>query len=931
MTDPSPRRSETIRIRGARQNNLQSVDVDLPRQALVVVTGLSGSGKSSLAMDTLYAEGQRRYLEGVSAHARRFLERLPRPEVDLLEGLSPAVSLDQRAGARSARSTVGTSTEVYDYLRLLFARVGRVHCDVCGEEVPRWTVEAVADAWSGEGDLRLMITFPYEAADPAAARRALRARGYGRVVRAGRVSDLDRAPEGEREWELLQDRLRAGRRGRLVEALEAAFVEGRGRAAVHAEGREPVRYRLGRVCTTCEIAYPDPDPLHFSFNSPAGACPRCQGFGYTLEPDPDRIVPDEDKSLDEGAIVPWAGRWRNWFHKKLAASPRARAVSRDIPWKRLPAADRKLLMEGGPGFPGVLRFLQRLSSKSYKAGARFLVKRYQSPRLCPECEGTRLRPDGRRVRLGGRNLPAWCADPVSALRGRIADLELGERDRAVAGPILEDVGHRLEVLERVGLGYLSLDRLTRTLSGGEAQRIELAQALGARLVDALYVLDEPTIGLHPRDTGRLLDVLRDLTGQGNTVVVVEHDRDVITASDWMVDMGPGAGRDGGRVVFCGPSDRRAEGDWSPTRDLISPASPGARAPLAEPTGRLRLREASLHNLRDVDVDLPWGVMVGVCGVSGSGKSSLVTDTLVPLLEALDRRGDEGAGRRRVRAAGLEGLGRLEVDAPYAGFSVVDQSPLGRSARSVPASYVGAWSGIRSTFASLPESKRRGFTPGTFSFNVKGGRCETCRGEGEVTVDMDFMPDLRLPCEACGGTRFGPEAQGPRFRGLSIVDVLGLTVDQALAVFAAVPAAARPLWWMQRVGLGYLTLGQPAPTLSGGEAQRLKLTRELAGGTTGRLVILDEPTVGLHEAEVLRLADLLREMVRAGNTVVVVEHQVELLAACDWLVELGPEGGAAGGSLVAEGPPEVVVRASATRIGPYLAPLLSGGRRPPVRG
>lgn len=935
MSDPLPRRPEVIRIRGARQNNLRSVDVDLPRRALIVITGVSGSGKSSLAMDTLYAEGQRRYLEGVSAHARRFLERLPRPDVDLLDGLSPAVSLEQRAGARSARSTVGTSTEIYDYLRLLFARAGRVHCDTCGAEVPRWTVESVAASWGGDAERRLLVTFPYEVGDPAATRRALRARGYTRLVSAGEVRDLDRVSGGSGRWDLLQDRVRAGRRSRLAEALETAFTEGGGRATIHPEGAPEVRYRLGRVCAACEIAYPEPDPLHFSFNSPAGACPRCQGFGSTLELDPARIVPDPDKTLDEGAVVPWAGRWRNYFHKRLEASPRARAIPRDVPWRRLTAEQRALLLEGDRSFPGVLRFLGRLSAKSYKAGARFLVKRYQSPRRCPDCGGARLRPEGRRVRCGGETLPAWCAQPVSGLRERLAALALTETERSTVGSLLEDLEHRLEVLERVGLGYLSLDRLTRSLSGGEAQRIELAQALGARLVDALYVLDEPTVGLHPRDTGRLLEVLRDLTRQGNTVAVVEHDLEVIAESEWMVDLGPGAGREGGRVVYCGRSDLRAQGAWSPTRDLLLPAAPSPRPPLAEPRGWLRLRAASLHNLRGIDVDLPWGVMVGICGVSGSGKSSLVADTLVPLLEARDRTRGKGASQAPGRGArgevSVEGLGRLAVDAPCTGFSIVDQSPLARSARSVPASYVGAWNGIRSVFASLPESKRRGFSPGAFSFNVRGGRCEVCRGEGEVTVDMDFMPDVRLPCEACGGTRFGSEVQIPRFRGMSIVDVLGLTVDQALAQFAAVPAAGRPLWWMQRVGLGYLTLGQPAPTLSGGEAQRLKLTRELASGTTGRLVVLDEPTVGLHGTEVLRLVDLLREMVRAGNTVVAVEHHVELLAACDWLVELGPEGGAGGGELVAEGPPEVVARAPGSRMAPFLAPLLAGGRRSAAGG
>jgi excinuclease ABC subunit A len=923
-----------IRVEGARQNNLRNIDLTLPRGALTVVTGVSGSGKSSLAMDTLYAEGQRRYLEGVSAHARRFLERLPRPDVDRVEGLSPAVSLGQRSGVRSARSTVGTSTEIHDYLRLLFARAGRVVCDRCGVEVPRWTVESVVDAWSGEtvDGRRLLISFPYPLgkSDRRAVRRALRARGYLRAVVAEEAVDLAEAPDEATEWDVVQDRVREGRRGRLAEALGTAFTQGGGRAAVHPEGEPAARYRLGRVCATCGERYPDPHPLHFSFNSPAGACPTCQGFGYTLEFDPERIVPDPGRTLEEGAILPWAGRWRNWALKKLAASPRARSIPRDVPYADLNAEDRRFLFEGDRTFPGVMRFLERLSRKGYKAGARFLVKRYQSPRLCPDCGGSRLRAEGRRVRVGGLSLPEWSELPVADLGGLLDRLELTPRERDTVHSLLADLSHRLEVLDRVGLGYLTLSRLTRTLSGGEAQRIELAQALGASLVDALYVLDEPTVGLHPRDTGRLLEVLRDLTRQGNTVVVVEHDREVMTASDWLVDLGPGAGADGGDVVYCGPSDRRVEADWSPTVDVLRETPPERRPPLRTARGWLRLRGASLHNLKGIDVDLPWGVLVGVCGVSGSGKSSLVAETLVPLLEQVLAEGGNAGGRVSAR----EGLGRLKIEAPVAGVRVVDQDPLSRSARSIPASYVGAWNGIRSLFAALPESKRRGFTPGTFSFNVAGGRCEVCRGEGEVTVDMDFMPDVRLPCEACGGARFGPEALVPRYRGHSIVDVLALTADRALSLFAAVPSVGRPLWWMQRVGLGYLTLGQAAPTLSGGEAQRLKLTRELAGGTTGRLIVLDEPTVGLHGTEVARLVGLLRDMVRGGNTVLVVEHHLDVLAACDWLVELGPEGGEGGGGLVAAGSPEAVVREAGSRIAPFLGPLVAGGREeeaPPRRG
>jgi excinuclease ABC subunit A len=936
-------RRDSIGIVGARQNNLRGIDLEIPRRALTVVTGVSGSGKSSLAMATIYAEGQRRYLDGVSAHARRFLERLPRPDVDLVEGISPAVALQQRTAARGARSTVGTSTEVYDFLRLLFARIGHVVCPNCEQDVPRWTVEGVVEAWASGPPRRLHLTFPHAVArDAEAARRALRARGYSRVLVESAPVDLAEA-HASAVWDVVQDRVLSDRRGRLAEALEAAFREGAGAAGVHPEGDSPVRYRLGRVCTGCGTAYPEPEPLHFSFNSPTGACPRCAGYGFTLEFDPRKIVPDALRSIDQGAIVPWAGRWRTHFLRKVESSPRARGIPRDRPWRDLDPADREFLMHGDHAFSGVLQFLGRLSAKSYKPGARFLVKRYQSPILCTECSGGRLSPQGRWVRVEGESLPQWCARPVQALRERLRGLTLTPRERETARLLIGDIDHRLDVLERVGLGYLTLDRLNRTLSGGEAQRIELAQALGARLVDALYVLDEPTVGLHPRDTGRLMEVLRDLIRHGNTVIVVEHDREVMLASDWMVDLGPGGGKDGGGLIYCGPTTARLQGAWSPTVEVLRDEAPATRAPLAEPKGWLRLREARRHNLKGVDVDLPWGTLTGVCGVSGSGKSSLVTDTLLPLLESRARLHGPPARLSRGGAArpggnGMTGdetseggLGRLVVEAPLTGFSVVDQDPLPRSARSIPASYVGAWNGIRTLFAALPEARRRGLGPGAFSFNVPGGRCEVCRGEGEVMLDMDFMPDVRLPCEACGGSRFGAEIREVRFRGFDIVEILGLTVDRAVAIFAATPSVTRPLWWMQRVGLGYLTLGQPASTLSGGEAQRLKLTRELAAESSGRLFILDEPTVGLHGAEVHKLIAVLRTLAESGNSVLVVEHHLDVLAASDWLIELGPEGGEAGGELLAQGPPETVARAARSRVAPYLAPRLQRGRGRKVSG
>jgi len=917
--------SSWITIQGARQNNLKNVDVRIPRGVLTVVTGLSGSGKSSLAMDVLYAEGQRRYLEGVSAYARRFLERLPRPDVDRIEGLSPAVALEQRTASRSARSTVGTATEITDYLRLLFARVGTVVCPACRAPVPRWTLRRVAEAVAEGGERRLLVSFPHPSG--AGARADLARRGHGRLVSGGAVIPLEAAPPGDATWRVLADRLSSRSRARLVEALEAAFREGEGTAFVETVGRDDaIRFRLGRVCVTCGRAFDEPTPQQFSFNSPAGACTTCRGFGAVLTFDPARIVPDPALSLAEGAIAPWARKWRTYFHRKLEGSARARRIPRRVPWRDLPPADREILLHGGDGFPGVIRFLERLASRSYKPGARFLVKRYQSPRRCTDCDGTRLQEAGRSVQLAGETLPGWCAWPVTAVRARIADLELSDSQRETVPALLADLGRRLEVLERIGLGYLSLNRPTRTLSGGEAQRIELAQALGTGLAGTLYVLDEPTIGLHPRDTGRLLEVLRDLASGGNTVVVVEHDRDIMRAADWMVDLGPGAGRTGGEVVFSGRVSERQSGPESATRNALAGADPRpAPAPVPD-RGWIRLAGASLHNLKNLDVEFPWGTVTGVCGVSGSGKSSLVTGTLVPLLEEI-LRGQPGPTRGRAAPdrSAETGLGRLRVPAPLRGLRVVDQSPLARSTRSVPASTIGAWAPVRRLYAALPESRRRGYGPGTFSFNVAGGRCEACRGEGETTVDMDFMADVRLPCEACRGRRFSAPVLEVTYRGLSIADVLDLTVAEAMVHFRGQERILAPLWWMERVGLGYLTLGQPAAALSGGEAQRLKLVRELAAGSTGNLLVLDEPTVGLHPEEVTRLVNLLHAVVQAGNSVVVIEHHPELLAACHWLIELGPEGGEAGGRLLAAGPPEDLAAEPGSVMAPFLPVARPAGR------
>jgi excinuclease ABC subunit A len=809
---------------------------------------------------------------------------------------------------------VGTSTEVVDHLRLLFARAGEVHCDACGIPVPRRTLDAIAAEAGGTG--RRVIAFPVDPGSrPGPLRRSLAERGYLRGWHDGETVEVGDLP-ARGPWWIVQDRIAADRRGRLREAVEGAAAAGEGRVVVidPADGTSRT-LAVGRVCEGCGARYPEPEPVHFSFNSPAGACPTCKGFGYDLVFDPAKIVPDPALSLEEGALHPFAGKWRSWFLRRLEACPRARRIPRSVPWTELDEEDRRVLLHGGDRFPGAVPWLEARARKSYKAGNRFLVKRYRSPERCGDCGGARIGPAGRRVRLDGDPLPAWCALSIDALARRVAGLPLPAELRRALTPLLEDLAHRIEVLLRVGVGYLSLDRPVRTLSGGESQRIELAQALGSRLVDSLYVLDEPTIGLHPRDTERMLAALAALRDGGNTVVVVEHDPEVMRRADWMVELGPGSGRDGGGLVYAGPVADRAAGPASPTRDVLTGRGVERHAP-REPDGWLRLRDLRLHNLDGVDADLPLGVLVGVCGVSGSGKSTLVRGVLVPRLE-------RAVSESSRRVEGPEG--RLELDRVPTAVRVVDQTPLGRSARSIPASYVGAWDGIRALYASLPEARRRGHKPGTYSFNTAGGRCEACRGEGETRIDMDFMADVRLPCEVCAGRRFQPEIESVRFRGRSIADVLGLTVDEGIALFDGHPAIQRPLWALARVGLGYLGLGQPAATLSGGEAQRLKLVRELGGGRRGQVIVLDEPTVGLHAAEVDRLLAVLTSLVEAGHTVLVIEHHLELLAACDWIVELGPDGGETGGRLIAAGPPASVAREGASVTGPHLGPLLAGGR------
>jgi len=908
-----------IRIRGARQHNLRGVDLDLPRGALSVITGVSGSGKSSLAFDTLYAEGQRRYVESVSTYAKQFLDRLPRPDVDQITGLTPAVSIQQSAPARSARSTVGTATELHDHLRLLFARLGKVHCVKCGRPVQADSAQTIArEAVAWADDTPVVILAPVALSERLSwdeqAAHLLRA-GYTRAWLGGDVVPLDpvpRLPRGARAVSVVVDRFRwrADERERLVEACEHAFRRGERQLELVRDGGAPEARSEKWACSNCGTPAQEPEPALFSFNSPLGVCPTCRGFGDVLTFSPELIVPDTTKTLRQGALAPWAGSWRSVAWPRLQKLSQEMGVPLDTPWRELSAPHRELLIAGGKTFRGVIPFLERLQQKSYKAGNRFIVKRYQQPRPCADCKGARLRPEALAVTLGGLNIAELCARPVAEL-ARFADaLELDERGRVIAAVPLAEVKSRLRFLLRVDLGYLTLDRPTRTLSGGEAQRIELANALGANLADTLYVLDEPTAGLHPRDTERLIAILRELTSRSNTVVVVEHDPLVIGAAEVLADLGPGAGELGGQLLYAGPAAGIAKAPGSLTAAYLSGEQRITRArATSEPDGYLVVEGASQHNLKDVTARFPLGRLTSVTGVSGSGKSSLVEDVLYrAALRHFEGREDELVGAHRA-IRGLEHLNRV---------ALVDQSPIGRTPRSCPVTYMGAYAALREAFARTPAAMARGLKDGAFSFNAAGGRCEHCEGAGWVQVEMYFLADLLVPCEVCAGTRFKPEVLDVHVRGVNIKQALDMTVDTAFEHFAKENKFTRPLHVLRQVGLGYLRLGQPANQLSGGEAQRLKIARELAERGTGpTLYVLDEPTVGLHWADVQRLLDVLEDLTQRGDTVVLVEHNTDVIRCSDWVVDLGPDGGDGGGRLVAEGPPEAIAANTSSHTGRFL--------------
>jgi excinuclease ABC subunit A len=977
---PVAAEQDVIRIRGARVHNLRNIDVEIPHNAITVVTGVSGSGKSSLAFDTIYAEGQRRYVESLSAYARQFLERMEKPDVDEITGIAPAVAIRQKATTRNPRSTVGTATEIYDYLRLIYARCGTTYCIKCGVEVRRDTPEEIANrvlalspgrrfyvlyrlrfpptpgkpatttpgkpattspgnpapASAGRGPATLVgkgaaAARKQPGATPEAVRQALldlQKRGFNRVFQDGRVHEFA-TPETLLDVDFakpvfaLVDRLsvHADSRSRLVDSIEICYREGGGEASLEfvadnaGDAAERMVFNERFECKKCGIVHQEPEPRLFSFNNPYGACPRCQGFGNTIDIDMNLVVPDPGKSLEDGAVEPWTKpRFRGVFTEAKRWA-RSRGISTQAPWRQLSAEQRRLLLEGDreSGFGGVKGLFEWLERKKYKLHVRVFLSRYRGYATCPECGGTRLRAEARAVRVAGKPITEVCKLTVKEARTFFAELEIGPAQAKIAERILEEIRTRLQFLDEVGLDYLSLDRLTSTLSGGESQRIQLATSLGSHLVGALYVLDEPSIGLHPRDTQRLIEILKSLRDLGNTVVVVEHDPETIRAADCVVDLGPGAGELGGKVLFAGGYDDLLREHKSLTGRYLSGE---LRIPIPasrhKPAGKfLRLLGANLHNLQNIDLMVPLRTLTVITGVSGSGKSTLVHDVLYRALQA-----------RKNGGSVKEFCDRLEGDQQLQEVVIVDQSPIGRTPRSNPATYLKAFDAIREIFAETPDAKRRGYAAGHFSFNVPDGRCETCEGDGSVTVEMQFLADVELVCEECRGTRFKSGVLEVRHNGKNIHDVLQMTVRQALTFFAGVPRVISKLRILNEIGLGYLRLGQSATTLSGGEAQRLKLAAHLSRTDNhGILYMLDEPTTGLHFDDIQKLLAAFRKLLDTGGSLLVIEHNLEVIKSADWVIDLGPEGGDQGGRIIATGTPEQVARNAQSHTGRYLARVL----------
>ena len=973
--------TDSIVVRGARVHNLKNIDFEIEHNTLTVVTGVSGSGKSSLAFDTIYAEGQRRYVESLSAYARQFLERIEKPDVDVIDGIAPAVAIKQKHSTRNPRSTVATATEIFDYLRLLFARIGRTYCLLCGQEVKKDTVDEVVDRLLALGEgTRLNVFFPIQTHVPAAEEKGLkksrakkksaesnlpsdaikarlfdlRRRGFNRLFQNGQVFEFS-TPESLLDVNFsepvfgLVDRLvvSADQRSRIVDAVEIGYREA-GEvifeiAPRDGEAPHPQRLRFSQrfECKNDGSRYEEPEPRLFSFNNPYGACPRCQGFGNTIDFDLDLVIPDKGKTLNEGAIEPWTKPKYRTLFTELKRFARQAGIPLDVPWYELDAEQQKLVIDGNSdgdrGFGGVRGFFKHLERKKYKLHVRVFLSRYRGYSLCSACGGTRLRVEARQVKIDGKNICQVCSMTVEEAASFFGQLQLPTEQAAIADKLLIELRERLRFLNEVGLEYLTLDRLASTLSGGEAQRIQLATSLGSRLVGTLYVLDEPSIGLHSRDTHRLIKILHDLRDLGNTILVVEHDPDIMRAADHILDLGPGAGENGGKVVGAGTYNDIIKMPHSLTgrylADELHIQIPSKRRPPG--LHKLRITGARAHNLKHIDLEIPLGMLVAITGVSGSGKSSLLHDVLYQAL-ATAKRQSNGAGFGAVLWDSVEGDEFLDE------VVLVDQSPIGRTPRSNPVTYIKAFDVIRELFASLPEAQKRGFPAGHFSFNVPGGRCENCQGDGTVTVEMQFLADVELICDECKGTRYKPQVLEIHYKGKNIHEVLNLTIREALKFFAEVPRLTEKLRVLDEVGLGYLRLGQSATTLSGGEAQRMKLAAHLQPGARPAnrpgegplgsdgpkrkrrmLYIFDEPTTGLHFDDVSKLLSAFRRLIDAGGSIVVIEHNLEVIKTADWVIDLGPEGGDRGGNLVGFGTPEAIAELKDSYTGQYLKRVLNG--------
>ncbi len=937
-------------VRGAREHNLKNVSVDLPRDRLIVFTGLSGSGKSSLAFDTIYAEGQRRYVESLSSYARQFLGQMDKPDVDFIEGLSPAISIDQKSASRNPRSTVGTITEVYDYLRLLYARIGVPHCPADGTPVSRQTPQQIVDRILElpEG-ARFQVLAPVvrgRKGEYQALLEELASQGYARARIDGEICELSDPPKLARyenhTIEVVVDRLvkRKGIERRLTDSLETALRLAEGVAEVALVPRDPdeqeevLTFSQHLACSTCGRSFDELAPRNFSFNSPYGACPTCDGLGTRFEVDPDLVVRDPDLSLADGAIAPWSGHRGEFFAGLLEAVALEGGFSTSTPWRKLKKADQKAVLFGtgtrkvhvqyrnrfgrvrsyDTHFEGVVPWLSRRHSEAESDYSRETIEGYMREVPCPACGGARLKPESLAVTVAGHNLFELCDLSLREATAVVAELELSDRDHRIADRVLKEIRARMRFLLDVGLDYLSLNRSAATLAGGEAQRIRLASQIGSGLVGVLYVLDEPSIGLHQRDNHKLIETLVRLRDLGNTVIVVEHDEDTIRVSDHIVDIGPGAGEHGGTVVVSGTlDDLLASPDSLTGQYLTGQRKIAVPALRREPKGAIRVVGAREHNLKGIDVEFPLGCLVSVTGVSGSGKSTLVNDILLRALMARIYRSKEVAGRH-TRVEGLEAVDKVIS---------IDQSPIGRTPRSNPATYTGVFDHVRRLFATTTEAKVRGYQPGRFSFNVKGGRCEACAGDGTIKIEMHFLPDVYVPCEVCKGARYNRDTLDVTFKGKNISEVLDMPCEEALEFFSNQPSIARHMQTLVDVGLGYIRLGQPAPTLSGGEAQRIKLASELSKRSTGHTIyVLDEPTTGLHFEDIRKLLGVLSRLVDQGNTVLVIEHNLDVIKTSDWIIDLGPEGGDGGGEVVVEGTPETVAKTSSSYTGRFLAPLLA---------